>query len=741
MKGNFYKKAAAFMLIGMLAATGCGSDATSSSEVRTLNADDASNVQSSEENKNAGLATPVAKGSTNESAASFAALVRPLLIGKMAASDTEKAEASVMPYSVSADLSDVANIERYSWLPDDIKELLTENLFAVGYMSGYEFYELYEKNRYNSLASFVTVDSMMHTYHLYFSYLLKNTEKNYLSDILYNLSCQMMSTSVEQYNEISDKEWKEAARRNVVFFAVGAKLQDESTAVPDTVADEVEEELALISSASGICTCQINGKDLDYTQFIPRGYYEGNEKLEKYFKAMMWYGQVGFFEDDDSLNKSAALMTLAINGDANSDWESLYTVTSFFAGASDDLTYYEYLPALESIYGKDLEVKDLEDKTLWEGFTALTDEMDAPAINSIPDSDGSNDSDNKGLRFMGQRFSIDEAVFQKLIYSNVGENSSGEKRTLPDTLDVAAALGSDTALEILTEQGDTDYTGYSENMEQLREELAKDDSERWSSSLYANWLYTLNPLLEEKEEGYPSFMLSKAWLKKNLESFAGSYTELKHDTVLYAKQAMAEMGGGVVTDIDDRGYVEPEVAVWSRFVNLSEKTMEGLDKYGLLSDSDRENLTKLTSLAQQLLTISEKELREETLLDEEYDLIRNYGGNIEHFWTEVNKEAADEAGTSLNTKEWPACVVADIASDGGGNCLEVGTGNPTMIYVIAPVDGKLQICTGTIYSFYQFKQPSSERMTDSEWREIIINNKSTIEQPAWTQEYRGVSSN
>ncbi len=33
------------------------------------------------------------------------------------------------------------------------------------------FFEIYEMNRYSQIPNFVTVDSLMHTYHLYFSYL------------------------------------------------------------------------------------------------------------------------------------------------------------------------------------------------------------------------------------------------------------------------------------------------------------------------------------------------------------------------------------------------------------------------------------------------------------------------------------------------------------------------------------------------------------------------------------------
>ncbi len=41
---------------------------------------------------------------------------------------------------------------------------------------------------------------------------------------------------------------------------------------------------------------------------------------------------------------------------------------------------------------------------------------------------------------MGQRFTIDAAIMQQLIYHNVQQNSFGDNRMLPDVLDVPAAL-------------------------------------------------------------------------------------------------------------------------------------------------------------------------------------------------------------------------------------------------------------------------------------------------------------
>ena len=344
---------------------------------------------------------------------------------------------------------------------------------------------------------------------------------------------------------------------------------------------------------------------------------------------------------------------------------------------------------------------------------------------------------------MGQRFTIDAAIMQQLVYNSVKENSSGERRMLPDTLDMAAALGSDTALDILSEQGETDYENYSEKMDAVREAVQDAPEELWSASLYAGWLYTLSPLLEEKGDGWPAFMQSEQWAKKSLETYCGSFTELKHDTVLYAKQVMAEMGGGPMEELDDRGYVEPEREVYSRFMQLAQQTSDGLSALGMLSDADRENLSRLASLAEQLMTISEKELRGETLTDAEYDLIRDYGGTLEHFWIEAVKDKSESP--YLDSREIPASLVTDLATDPNGSVLEIANGRPIQIYVAVPVDGTLRIAVGAVYDFYQFTQPLSDRLTDKEWRQMsgewalddgTYNWDAKIDKPWWTESYR-----
>ena len=62
---------------------------------------------------------------------------------------------------------DMAEESEYNH-PKALIDKLSENNFAI--VPGYseEFFDVYEGNRYSQIPNFITVDSLMHTYHLYF---------------------------------------------------------------------------------------------------------------------------------------------------------------------------------------------------------------------------------------------------------------------------------------------------------------------------------------------------------------------------------------------------------------------------------------------------------------------------------------------------------------------------------------------------------------------------------------------
>ena len=135
-------------------------------------------------------------------------LARPQFL-RFTAADVQTA-AAVPDYSVSGDLHEITNLEwmERNGLSDTAKAILAQNLFVVEPDFYSEFFGRYEWNRYLQIPNFVTVDSMMHTYHLYFSLLLNRTEKQQLAAQLQTLSRDMLRASAAQLDALTGTAWE-----------------------------------------------------------------------------------------------------------------------------------------------------------------------------------------------------------------------------------------------------------------------------------------------------------------------------------------------------------------------------------------------------------------------------------------------------------------------------------------------------------------------------------------------------
>ena len=661
----------------------------------------------------------------------------------------------------NVDWSNVVNINSYmrgsdSKYNDGLKALLLEYGFAVDSNDFHDFASRYELNRYSFLPNFITTDAMLNGYHVYFSTLLKKTEKQYLFGQLSELIWRLKVSAVSDILMLSDGVWQEAASKRLAFLSIAEILLqgDDGSMLPQEVAELVETEVAQIMKAEGVALSPLFGRDEDYSQYKPRGYYEGDEQLERYFRAVMFLGRFNFAFSDPVLARAASMIAsdLLIDEVSFELWQSYYSITEFFAGESDDVTVLQLAPLMEKYFGPDINIDTMmQDSNAWEAFYKELQNFEAPAVHSVVLHDYMPEEDkvNTGFRLLGQRFTWDASIFQELIYQAVLMNDKMEQRMLPDVLDVPAAYGSKLAESLLEEAGHFKYENYPENLKKMQEKISEAGDEAWTASLSSAWQYCLLPLLEETKEGYPRFMQSDLWELKQLECFAGSYTELKHDTVLYAKQAMAEMGGvGFEEKPDDRGFVEMEPLVFARLQSLAELTRDGLAEFGCINEKDYKNLSLYAELAARLAEIASKELRGELPTEEEFDLIRSFGGQLEHLLREaLRKEGQEDWEIDM---EEPA-LVTDVATDPNGEVLELAVGNPSTIYVLVEVDGVLKIASGTVYNFYQFPWPMSDRLTDDQWREMIrpkyLYDEKTGDflgrdtsqipaKPAWTTPYR-----
>jgi hypothetical protein len=226
---------------------------------------------------------------------------------------------------------------------------------------------------------------------------------------------------------------------------------------------------------------------------------------------------------------------------------------------------------------------------------------------------------------------------------------------------------------------------------------------------------------------------------------------LKHDTILYAKQAYAELGGGghnPPLPKDAVGYVEPVPEFYARLSALATMTRDGLQSRGLLGEKDANSLERIIRLSDAFQVMAEKELRGEPLTQDEAWLIRFYGGELEHL-VMASGDVPDEdpAATPMMDEEPQAAIIADVATAPDYNrdgvpdptVLEVGVGRVDEIYAVVPATDEngstfLQIAKGGVFSYYEFPWPAADRLTDEKWRQMLDEGQAPG-RPAWIDSF------
>jgi len=636
--------------------------------------------------------------------------------------------------SVAADFSNVAFFENFSSSFDNqALEILGRNHFVAVPGGFKQIHDLYNWAGEEDLPGFVTTDCMLHTFHIVYDYALRILETERFQYDLFNLNEALLADL--RLRSSSDPALAEELRRVVAFVAVARKLARPESDVPEEAADLVAAELSLIDSHEGPEVSPIFGYREDYSQYVPRGHYTRSQALENYFRAMMWYGRMGFrlrpgerpeeiekgrSETRMALNLVASLSGLDVQGEPALDvWERIYRPTVFFVGSADDLTAGEYAELAAEVYGKAAELltpEEIAESTLLQNFIDQAMELRSPRINSSLLAEGDASVVTKGFRVMGQRFIPDSYVLWKLVFPNV------YGRLMPRGLDVMAVLGSREAERLLDETYDEFANpDYVMMLDSLKQQFASFPAATWAENLYWNWLYCLRPLFEEKGQGYPTFMLSDAWRRKELGTALGSWAQLRHDTILYAKQSYSFETSVPVPGERPAGYVEPEPEVFARLSALARYMRRSLADRNVLPDEISWRLARFESLALSLKQIAEKELEAQQLSESDAEVIRSIGKTLENLVT----FPAEETGSQIQSEaDEEMAVIADVHTDPNSlTALEVGVGYPLVLYVIVPGASGPEMTVGGMFSYYEFTHPISDRLTDEAWQEMLKNGQ------------------
>lgn len=676
-----------------------------------------------------------------------------------------KAEANVPSGTVS--YLDV--IDNVYHLTDDEKSLIKKHGFLVTErLRKNNFVQQYSDIWAKDLPVFISADAILHAFHYYYVEILQQVEKGALLPQVTNLLAAMHLRLPDLAVKYAGQPAMAQMLKDVdVYLTVPRRLLGENAFpyYPENSAT-ISEILKLINAEkfevypffSAHC------KEIDFSQFRPRGHYAEDAALAKYFRAMTWLGRI----EIDLLRPQAdtlicppqtsqdiqrqiidavlisELMELA---GANSLYEEIEKVLSFWVGEQDNVTLPNLRSLIESLNLTDasrlldtLVVRDFQDalKTKAWAFQRILSQVLAsdplsPEI-AVPAS---------VFVLFGQRFVIDSYVTGSVVYDKILYNGNKVCRLFPSTLDNLFAHGNSAAAQLLIPE--LEQYHYSTNLAALRYLIDSYDDEFWNSSIYSMWLKTIRTLNPpEAKDQLPPFMQTGAWWQQKMNTQLSSWTELRHDHLLYAKQSYTS---GQACSYPC-GYVEPVPQTFESLRALAEVAHAKFSDLPFNNPQLKSEILGyfklLLGVTGKLATIAGKELSGTPLDPSESSFIGDmlYWGGCRTLigWYLKLLLGPSYEGMAYETENFTDHLVADYhttPTDCNGNMMgwvsHAGTGAVDLAIVVAPdAGGKMIAYAGPVASYHEYVTTNFQRLTDAEWSGTFL---ASAPRPNWVNLY------
>ncbi|AUX35882.1 MULTISPECIES: DUF3160 domain-containing protein [Sorangium] len=626
-----------------------------------------------------------------------------------------------------------------------ISEKRTFPTFVYGYESIYAL----------DLPLYVSADSILFAVHRSYDAILKFLEGASLSSELGKMLEEMRARLAAGAGGDLGAEARADAD---LYTAVALALLTGAPVAPVAGADaaKIDELVAGAKAHQGMGAVSLFGADrlMDFSQFEPRGHYNDSPELQRYFRSMMWLGRVDFrfLETQESgaqvfqrrqLEGAYALRALAEEKTLDR-YTRIDDTIQAFVGESDYMT----LPELDALLA-DLGLDDAA------GLAGVPDDTIVAVVQKkgygtqrisshimINGLDKGTLPLSASFAMLGQRYVVDSHVFSNVVYDRV--QGGTVKRMMPSPLDVGfAALGNDQAgLLLAPELG---QFSYAPDLHMMRVLVDAHPADFWGKNLYNRWLGALRELSPSRAleggEGLPGVAKTEAWGRRLLNTQLASWAELRHDTILYAKQSYT---GGTTCEFPD-AYVDPYPAFYARIAELAEhggRIVESLDLSALPGTGEElpAYFARLHGVATTLGEMAENQRAGLPLTEEHLAFINQavriqYGcgspEGVEGWYADLFYHPL------LGTKQDP--TIADVHTQPTdevgatvGRVLHVGTGLPRLMVVTADPCGTPRAYVGLVSSYFERITGNFERMTDQRWAGEIVG--ATPDDVAWMKD-------
>ena len=610
---------------------------------------------------------------------------------------------------------------------------------------------------------FITTDLVSHSQHVIFDRLLQRVEERFFIPRLRTLT-GLYIKALEQRSDVPGEVKKLA----INYFKVAelilrlAPQMDENgeyqkvkeyDQILNEYPIEVIEEFKQIESAS-VPTSKIFDSVEQFDQYKPRGHYTKNPALESYFKASMWFGRINFIiassdknpETNKEMLKMMPVAMFIIDTVKNdpvlySEWEKIFNPITALIGDSDDLSFNELVPLWKKQKVADFSAWVSDEKNLLDFVKLCHEKLEPPAISGNSVWFGASETETAedgtvvvkppmGWKFLGQRFTYDSLIHHKASAPRI------RGRTLVRGLDIVKAFGSESADKLLgindylpsvypPSSIDDAYKGGEkliEALNELKDSINKFDSNFWTKNYYNTVLNQIKAQASFEQGAGFYFTETPLWNVKSLISSHSTWAELRHDTILYVKQSYAEMGGGCSLSPTFRtvpiplltNYIEPDLDFWKAGYESIMKLKTVLKQYDLFDTVTETSMNCLSDVYSKAVEIVSKQVVDKAITREENKWIVTI--------PELLKTAVRSgySGHILNKNDLKIACIADVFTDNDTHtCLEVGIGGVIKMNIVLNDGSGKRIAVGFIPEYCEFLQPSSERLTDGKWKQMV----------------------
>ena len=606
-----------------------------------------------------------------------------------------------------------------------LSQQLGKDGFAIVPARQNQLFQIYEQNDYSDFPSFVTTDLYLQLYHLYFDCMLRELEETHLMKLMTDFSHDMFYAMNRMENwSGGDELIRQTALKNAAYYIIAYKLfTGESLGTPEQKAVAEPEYNLCLAAQDNYSTFMKDYKEIQfgYSLFRPRGHYTRSEKLQRYFRGMMWLQTANFGLDNKDEVLAAVMQAYALKNDDKlvKKYETLNELITYMMGKPDNLTIMQVKTQVDKL---NMQMEDLmhNDEAIAQ-LTAKLNEIGDKQTLIRPKFEKT--SHNK-INLMPQRYQPDAEVLQEM----VDYDGKPTQRATPKGIDFFAAMIVPEAEKILMDEK-TQWKGFVPALQKMKQRMQQIN---WEETIATKWMSTLRSLCDRDPQlNLPYFMVTSEWNLKDLNAMLASWAELKHDAILYAKQPMgAECGGGGPPEPVVKGYVEPNIGFWRKAIILLNDTERLLKEQNMLTEKISLATNRMKEEAEFLLAISEKEVSGKPVTDEEYGQLECIGATFENISLDLVRQPDQYlmGWDDVQGADKKVALVADVYTANADNnpeksILFEAVGDADEIYVVVEIDGYLYLTRGAVLSYREFTQPiNMPRLTDEEWQKQLEEN-------------------